>query len=94
MDKSFYLKTIHACECIGGLLVQQDLPQILDAINLAQSAGPIIEPEEFAKHAQRLQSQKDLIEAAMPLYELMFEREEEVLARQAGGEMAHSWMLN
>src|SRR5713101_4635387 len=73
-----YRKAIKSCIGAGFLLTEYKLPEILAAINQAEATGPMLNPTLFREKAQALREDKELLKAAMPLYNLVQRRIDEV----------------
>jgi hypothetical protein len=68
IDYRSAIATIILC---GQMLNQFDLAKLIDAINRAESTGPILNPTLWIQKSQAMAQDKQLIEAALPLWKLI-----------------------
>ncbi len=73
-----YRVAIKSCINAGFILTEHNLPKVLATVNQAEAIGPILNPTLFREKAQALREDKELLEAAMPLYNLVQRRIDEV----------------
>lgn len=63
-----YQAAVGTCALLGTMLVEHDLPGMLNAIERADSIGCMIDPTLYRDKVEAMHQDKDLLEAALPLY--------------------------
>jgi hypothetical protein len=63
-----YQAAVGSCALVGSMLTQYDLPAMLNAIERAEAIGPMIDPTLYREKAEAMGQDKDLLEAALPLW--------------------------
>lgn len=63
-----YQAAVGSCALVGSMLTEHDLPGMLAAIERADSIGCMIDPTLYRDKVEAMHQDKELIEAAMPLY--------------------------
>lgn len=80
-----YPDTVTAATVAANLIGPRDLPRVLRAIDGALKEGPKMHtPHWTAEKAQALRDAKELLEAAMPLWELAHRRRKLLQEKGAG----------
>lgn len=69
LDEERYHSAVTACALAARLLASHDLPGLLDAIDRAETLGPIVDPTLYAQRGQAMREDAALIRAALPLVE-------------------------
>jgi len=67
MDRHEYANAVNSLQIAAGIIAQLDLPKVLEAISLADAAGPILDPTLYMKGHAKLAEVRRLVEAALPL---------------------------
>lgn len=60
--------------CANTLLRQFDIPGMLASIERADSVGPILDPTLWRENQEAMNEDRELLEAALPLYRFFEER--------------------
>jgi hypothetical protein len=76
-DVEKYQAAVMACHMMGQMLQQYDLPELIRAINMAESIGPIVDPTLWRDKRKAMSEDKEVLQACMPIWELV--------KKQAGG---------
>lgn len=63
-----YQAAVGSCALVGAMLTQYDLPAMLNAIERAEAIGPMIDPTLYREKHEAMGQDKDLLEAALPLW--------------------------
>ncbi|MGH9462021.1 MAG: hypothetical protein ACRD1X_12430 [Vicinamibacteria bacterium] len=62
-------------------LLLVDVPDLLNRISRAETLGPLLDPTLWIRNHQAMEEDKELLEAALPLYNLAKMLQERALAR-------------
>ncbi len=68
MTKEQYQEAVQMCALAGGALTAHDLPGLLEAIDHAEVAGPLLDPTLYREKGAEMNHDKKLLEAALPLW--------------------------
>lgn len=71
-----YQATVRSCALVGSMLAQYDLPELLQAIDRADTVGPMLDPTLWIKKHGAMDEDKRLLEAALPLWRWAKEQQE------------------
>lgn len=63
-----YQAAVGTCALVGVMLTEHDLPGMLNAIEHAEAVGPMIDPTLYRNKHEAMGHDKDLLEAALPLW--------------------------
>lgn len=63
-----YQAAVGSCALVGAMLTEHDIPAMLRAINHSEAMGPMIDPTLYREKIDAMMQDKDLLEAALPLY--------------------------
>ena len=75
-----YQLAVIACGQCAGLLAAHDIRGLIEAINRAESVGPILDPTAYIRNGDKMLQDKELLGAALPLikwYEKVKKMQEE-----------------
>lgn len=64
-----YQDAVRACALLAGLLLMHDLPALLRAIERADAIGPLVDPTLWRDKGAAMLQDKELLEAALPLWQ-------------------------
>lgn len=67
MDNHSYTAAVNTTQIAAGLLLNVDLAGMLAAMGRAEALGPILDPTLYQQASGRMEAQRRLIEAALPL---------------------------
>lgn len=63
-----YQLAVRSCALMAGLLLMHDLPGLIKAIESADAIGPLIDPTLWRAKGSAMLEDKELLEAALPLW--------------------------
>lgn len=81
-----YQNLVTATSVAANLIGPHDLPKILSAISHAEAVGPIQDPTLWREKSGPMAEDKELLEAALPLWELAQKRNRILQERAAEAE--------
>lgn len=70
MTQDDYAAAIMSCVMAARLLSLHDLPGILAAIERTEALGPLLDPTLYRDRSRAMWDDKEMLEAAMPLWRL------------------------
>jgi hypothetical protein len=70
MSSAEYRAAVVGCAFIAKMLTQYDLQAIIEAINHSDAFGCFIDPTLWINNRDKMQEDKQIIEAAMPLWKM------------------------
>lgn len=62
-----YRAAVLTCALAGKLLAEHDLPAVLEAIERAEAAGPVLNPTLWKERHKAMLEDKEIVQAALPL---------------------------
>jgi len=69
-DVDDYRAAIHAAVIAANMLARHDIPQLLAAIEHADTVGPFLDPTLWMKNHKAMDEDRAVLEAALPLWKL------------------------
>lgn len=69
-DVETYQQAVQSCALAAAIVRQYDVPALLRAIERAHAVGPILDPTLYRDKAGAMDRDRQLLEAAMPLWKL------------------------
>jgi hypothetical protein len=69
-DIEAYQAAVRAIALVAKLVVQHDIPKFLEAIEHADSVGPLLEPTLWREKRKAMLEDRELLRAALPLFDL------------------------
>ncbi len=76
MTSDEYRHALYAVFVAGGLLEVQDIEGMIAAIDKADTLGPVLDPTLWMKNNKKMQADREMLVAALPLAALMKKRRE------------------
>jgi len=70
VKKAEYQAAVLAAVLCAGILSEHDIPSLLAAIDSAESLGPLLDPTLWREKHQAMQEDREVLRAALPLWEL------------------------
>lgn len=70
MNETEYQDALRACYICAQILRQHDLPQILNMMSRADSIGVMIDPTLWMQNHDKMEEDKTVVNAAMPLFRI------------------------
>jgi len=70
MTQDDYQAAITAIAMAARVIALHDLPRILEGMERAEAVGPLFNPTLYIEKEQAMREDKELVQAAMPLYRL------------------------
>jgi hypothetical protein len=67
MDRTDYVNAVNTVQIAAGLLTTLDLAEVLNCMERADALGPILDPTLYKDASERMDAQRRLIQAALPL---------------------------
>jgi hypothetical protein len=65
-----YQNTLRVCAMLSGLVGEHDIPKMLEMIERADSIGGMIDPTLYREKHGAMMEDKELLEAALPLWRI------------------------
>jgi hypothetical protein len=67
MNRTAYINATNTVQIAAGLLTTLDLAEVLTCMERADALGPMLDPTLYKEAAERMDAQRRLIQAALPL---------------------------
>ncbi len=77
MDEDDYTRAITMCYLAARALKDLDLPRVIEAMNKADTIGPFLDPALWMAKRTDMRDNRNVIEAALPLWRLAQKLKEE-----------------
>lgn len=82
MDASEYRNQMEIVIAAARMLTIVDLPELIADIDRAEAVGPVLHPTLYRDRAKAMAEDREIFQAAMPLYTLAKKIEKGALERQ------------
>lgn len=71
MSQTEYEMNLRLAYSQAGILAIIPIPDMINAINRAESVGPFLDPTLFMKNMDKMREDKKLLEALLPIWKLI-----------------------
>jgi hypothetical protein len=65
-----YQNSLRVCALLAGIVVEHDVPKMLQMIEQADSIGCMIDPTLYREKHKAMMEDKELLEAVLPLWRI------------------------
>jgi len=73
-----YQNTLRVCAMLAGLVVDHEIPKMLEMIERADSIGGMIDPTLYREKHGAMMEDKELLEAVLPLWRIAKKLQERI----------------
>jgi hypothetical protein len=70
MSIAEYQIAIAHCVLAAKMMMTDDLPRMIEAIDRAETVGPFLDPTLYRDKAQAMKEDKQILESALPLWKM------------------------
>ncbi len=83
IEEQDYQQAVHTVAMCGMMLAELDLPKLLEAIERADTVGPMFHPTLWMQKSKAMHEDRDLLRAALPLRAFVLKAQELLAAEKA-----------